>query len=175
MRVGYINMTQPHATCPEGLYKYTLGSLAVCDRQNISSEGCNSTFFSSNGLQYMKVCGLIRGYQYGTVDAIYPNWGSNEAQFIDSAYIDSTQGITSGPMLLVIVKMVLMTLTAPVMEVMRLHRIMLGKIIIVSLLQQLNLLQPCFIPMTHCGMVNSVITMNLLAAPLLKCRGLLKL
>ena len=29
MRVGYINMTQPHATCPEGLYKYTLGSLAL--------------------------------------------------------------------------------------------------------------------------------------------------
>ena len=58
MRVGYINMTQPQATCPEGLYKYTLGSLAVCDRQNIS------TFFSSNGLQYTKVCGQIRGYQY---------------------------------------------------------------------------------------------------------------
>ena len=44
---------------------------------------------------YMKVCGLIRGYQYGTVDAIYPNWGSNEAQFIDGAYIDGLS-ITHG-------------------------------------------------------------------------------
>lgn len=111
--------------------------------------------------------------------AIYPNWGLNEAQFIDGAYVDGlsiTHGINP--------RHHIWTYAAGNSEngthdancpCHGSNETTPGKIIIVSLLQQLKLLQTCFIPMTHCGMVNSVITMNLLAAPLLKCRGLLKL
>uniref|UniRef100_A0A1X7UQJ3 Uncharacterized protein n=1 Tax=Amphimedon queenslandica TaxID=400682 RepID=A0A1X7UQJ3_AMPQE len=93
-RVAYINMTEPNATCPEGLYQYNLDNKTLCDRNhNETGNGCSGTFFSTSGLRYTKVCGQVRGYQYGTIDGIYDNhYGSSH---INGAYVDGVS-ITHG-------------------------------------------------------------------------------
>ena len=93
MRVGYINMTEPGATCPTGLYEYTYGSKAFCDKSQSLANGCNSAFFSTFGLSYNKVCGQASAYQYGFPDGIYPNNGGSSS--IDGAYVDGIS-ITHG-------------------------------------------------------------------------------
>uniref|UniRef100_A0A1X7T6F4 Fibrinogen C-terminal domain-containing protein n=1 Tax=Amphimedon queenslandica TaxID=400682 RepID=A0A1X7T6F4_AMPQE len=74
MRIGYINMTEPGATCPQSLYTYTYGGKTLCDKHRYSGGGCSATFFSAIGLNYTKVCGQARGYQFGTPEGI--NGGS---------------------------------------------------------------------------------------------------
>uniref|UniRef100_A0A1X7V4F4 Fibrinogen C-terminal domain-containing protein n=1 Tax=Amphimedon queenslandica TaxID=400682 RepID=A0A1X7V4F4_AMPQE len=71
MRIGYINMTEPGATCPQGLYNYTYGNKTLCDKSHNLGGGCSATFFSAIGLNYTKVCGQARGYQLGTTDGVY--------------------------------------------------------------------------------------------------------
>ena len=91
-RVAYLNMTESGVTCPLGLslQEYNNTDHGVCGRQNISSAGCSSTIFSTLGLNYHKVCGQLRGYQYHTPDAFHK---LNEG--IDSYYVDGVS-ITYG-------------------------------------------------------------------------------
>ena len=95
-RVAYLNMTEPGATCPSGLTQtgYININHDVCGR---SGAGCNSTIFSTYTLNYTKVCGQIRGYQYYSPDAFGmggpgPPTGTND---IDSHYVDGVS-ITYG-------------------------------------------------------------------------------
>ena len=95
MRIGYVNMTEPGSTCPQGLYQYTIGGKTLCDRFNSSTSQCNATFFSSMGLNYTGVCGQVRGYEFGSfVDSFYPN-GNGGSQYIDGVYVDGVS-ITYG-------------------------------------------------------------------------------
>ena len=83
IRVAQLNMSEPGATCPPGLttlQNYSNIDHSLCGR---SSFGCNSTFFSTYGLNYTKVCGKVRGYQFGHTDAF--GTGTNN---IDSQYVD---------------------------------------------------------------------------------------
>ena len=52
-------------------------SLCWINVTNVYS-GCNSTFFSTYGLNYTKVCGRVRGYQYGYPEGficyMHPTW-----------------------------------------------------------------------------------------------------
>ena len=84
-RVAYLNMTEPGTTCPSGLTQteYININHDVCGRPNPSSAGCDSTFFSTYSLNYTKVCGHVRGYQYRSPDAF--NTGTTN---IDSYYVD---------------------------------------------------------------------------------------
>ena len=84
-RVTYLNMTEPGTTCPSGLTQtgYININHDVCGRPNPSSAGCDSTFFSTYSLNYTKVCGHVRGYQYRSPDAF--NTGTTN---IDSYYVD---------------------------------------------------------------------------------------
>ena len=91
MRIGYINMTEPGATCPQGLYNYTLGNKTLCDKSHALGYGCSATFFSAIGLNYTKVCGQARGYQLGTTDGIFNGGFLN----INGAYVDGLS-ITHG-------------------------------------------------------------------------------
>ena len=70
-RVAYLNMTEPGTTCPSGLTQtgYININHDVCGRPNPSSGGCYSTFFSACSINYTKVCGQMRGYQFATPDA----------------------------------------------------------------------------------------------------------
>ena len=84
LRVAYINMTQLDATCPQGLYNYIIGGKTLCDKSHSLGGGCSSTFFSVIGLNYTKVCGQVRGYQFGWPDAFYHGYSQN----IDGYYVD---------------------------------------------------------------------------------------
>ena len=92
-RVAYLNMTESGATCPPGLslQEYNNIDHGLCGRPSSSSSaGCNSTIFSTLGLNYYKVCGQVRGYQYYSPDGLAPlSYG------IDSYYVDGVS-ITYG-------------------------------------------------------------------------------
>ena len=82
IRVAQLNMSEPGATCPTGLTLQNYYNIdhSLCGR---SSYGCNSTFFSTYGLNYTKVCGKVRGYQFGHIDA-FSAGGFN----IDFTYVE---------------------------------------------------------------------------------------
>ena len=83
IRVAQPNMSEPGVTCPPGL---TLQNYNNIDHSlyGRSSSGCASTFFSTYGLNYTKVCGKVRGYQFGDDTASFSH-GSNN---IDLRYVD---------------------------------------------------------------------------------------
>ena len=91
-RVAYLNMTESDATCPPGfsLQQYNHIDHGLCGRPNTSSAGCSSTIFSTLGLKYYKVCGQLRGFQYGCPDAFHCL-----SKGIDSYYVDGVS-ITYG-------------------------------------------------------------------------------
>ena len=100
-RVAYVNMSQSGATCPQGLTQTTLSGLTLCGRMdgdyNVTTSnggGCQSTVFSTLGLNYSQVCGQLRGYQRGTPDAFRPYY-ANPSHTIDSVYVDGVS-ITYG-------------------------------------------------------------------------------
>ena len=66
-RVAFVNMRKPGSSCPPGLVQYDdIFDTSLCWINNGTFfYGCNSTIFSTNGLNYTKVCGQVRGYQYG--------------------------------------------------------------------------------------------------------------
>ena len=71
-RVAFVNMSVPGSSCPPGLVQYDdIFNTSLCyihERAYIGNSRavCNSTFFPPYGLSYTKVCGQVRGYQYGT-------------------------------------------------------------------------------------------------------------
>ena len=90
MRIAYLNMTQPGATCPEGLRARRYSNLdhQLCSRIG-DGGGCSSVYYPSP-VNYTKVCGQIRGYQYGSPDGAGPNLGNwtKPNTEIDQVYVD---------------------------------------------------------------------------------------
>ena len=72
-RVTFVNMSEPGSSCPPGLVQYdSIFNTSLCWINNGTIfDGCNSTFFSTYDLKYTKVCGQVRGYQYGYLGAFY--------------------------------------------------------------------------------------------------------
>ena len=81
-RVAFINMTDTSYNCPTGL-NLTSYSKRTCGRSHTTNGGCSSTTFSVGGLPYSRVCGRIRGYQFGATTAFF-----QYTQGIDSYYVD---------------------------------------------------------------------------------------
>ena len=63
-RVAFVNMTDPTMTCPTGLVERDFTASITRRLCSIDSTGCTSTFFSTYGLTYEKVCGRLIGYQF---------------------------------------------------------------------------------------------------------------
>ena len=82
-RVAFINMTDTSYNCPTGL-SLTSYSKRTCGRSHTTDGGCSSTTFSVGGLPYSRVCGRIRAYQFGVVDAFV----RGGTQGINSFYVD---------------------------------------------------------------------------------------
>ena len=78
--VAFINMTDTSYNCPTGL-NLTSYSKRTCGRLHTIPRGCSSTTFSVGGSPYSRVCGRIRGYQFGETTAFH-------ALGIDSYYAD---------------------------------------------------------------------------------------
>ena len=68
-RVTFINMTDTSYNCPTRL-SLTTYSKRTCGRSHPGA-GCSSTTFSVGGLPYSHVCGRIRAYKYGGMDACF--------------------------------------------------------------------------------------------------------
>ena len=68
MRMAYVNMTQSGATCPQGLNQTSYSNKSLCGN---NGNGCNSTVFPLL-VEYSKVCGQVRGYQYRAPLAFSP-------------------------------------------------------------------------------------------------------
>ena len=90
--MAYVNMSQSGTSCPQGLtQRIALLGNDYCGRNII---GCQSTVFPTHGLSYSRVCGRLRGYQYGGPDAF--NAGITEKYTsVDSNYVDGVS-ITYG-------------------------------------------------------------------------------
>ena len=73
------------------LQRFLNGS-SYCGRSIFA--GCQSTYFSTHGLSYSRVCGRLRGYQYGGPDAFNAGITNNFAS-VDSNYVDGAS-ITYG-------------------------------------------------------------------------------
>ena len=64
IRVAYVNMTQPGATCPQGLEQKSIDGSLYCGSKFSSGRGCRSAFLNTTD-SYQQVCGRVVGYQYG--------------------------------------------------------------------------------------------------------------
>ena len=82
-RVAFINMTDTSYNCPTGLSLTSYYSKRTCGRSHTTQGGCSSITFSVGGLPYSRVCGRIRGYQFGSPDAF-----GSQNQGIDGYYVD---------------------------------------------------------------------------------------
>ena len=82
-RVAFINMTDTSYNCPTGL-NLTSYSKRTCGRSHTTRGGCSSTTFSVGGLPYSRVCGRIRGYQFGATSGFLNRYN----QSINGYYVD---------------------------------------------------------------------------------------
>ena len=81
-----LDMTDPSQNCPNEfkLVSRSDPPLRTCRRPD-TNIGCTSTNFSTYGIEYSKVCGRIKSYHRGLLDAFFQH--SNN-QDIDSGYVD---------------------------------------------------------------------------------------
>ena len=68
MRVAYLDMTDTSQQCPEGFALITEPKRTCAPTDY---RGCTSILYHSHHIQYSKVCGRVRAYQYGTTVAFY--------------------------------------------------------------------------------------------------------
>ena len=90
-RVAFVNMTDTSYNCPTGL-NLTSYSKRTCGRSHTIDEGCSSTTFSVGDLPYSRVCGRIKGYQFGGTVAFY-----TANQDINNHYVDGVSLTHGGP------------------------------------------------------------------------------
>ena len=64
MRIGYFDMGGNLAECPEPLERFAVNGRWYCRR---TAAGCTSVHFSALGKNYTAVCGMVEGYQYGSM------------------------------------------------------------------------------------------------------------
>ena len=67
-RVFYLDMTDPHTTCPSG-WNMTGYSKRTCGRNSTGYGTCSSATFPVCGGEYSRVCGRIKAYQWGATIA----------------------------------------------------------------------------------------------------------
>ena len=82
MRIGYLNMSEPHTYCPDR-WREVRFPIRSCRRQIDSY--VNSVNYSSNGIPFSRVCGRILAYQYGTPEA-FAHY--TRSYTLDDRYVD---------------------------------------------------------------------------------------
>ena len=89
MRVASLDMRDSSSQCPSGLRQGdSCTSEPTCEIGTNSPSGkCSSNSYTSHGLNYSHVCGMIRAYQFRTVDAFGGNNRGMSAS-INSNYVD---------------------------------------------------------------------------------------
>ena len=92
-RVVYLDMTDPHTTCPSG-WNMTGYSKRTCGRNNTGLSTCSSATFPVSGGEYSRVCGRIKAYQWGGTVA-FESYHQNRVTTIDGAYVSGVS-VTHG-------------------------------------------------------------------------------
>ena len=71
-RIAHVNMSEPGASCPDGLFEKefndSLSWRTLCTINSWTEnlvDVCNSTTFSVHEIEYSQICGYVRGYQHG--------------------------------------------------------------------------------------------------------------
>ena len=90
MRIGYFDMEGNLAEYPEPLERFAVNGRWYC-RRTVSG-GCTSVHFSALGKNYTAVCGMVEGYQYGSMDGFVH---SNASKTPDDLYAEGIS-ITHG-------------------------------------------------------------------------------
>ena len=83
-RVVYLDMTDPHTTCPSG-WNMTGYSKRTCGRNSTGYPTCSSATFPVSGGEYSRVCGRIKAYQWGATIA-FAAYHNRWVTTIDGAY-----------------------------------------------------------------------------------------
>ena len=83
-RVVYLDMTDPHTTCPSG-WNMTGYSKRTCGRNSTGYYTSSSATFPVSGGEYSRVCGRIKAYQWGQTLAFY-SYHHRYVTTIDGAY-----------------------------------------------------------------------------------------
>ena len=83
-RIANINMTLPSSKCPRGLGMVTSPKRSC--RKTVDT-GSSSANFSTFGIPYSNICGMVIGYQYGSPDAFSP-YHSNRHYTVDNCFVD---------------------------------------------------------------------------------------
>ena len=84
MRVAYLNMTEPGASCPTSLRQINTPA-KLCGRR--TAPGCSSVTYPVDGIRYSKVCGQARGYQYYTTDGFKSSINDINSHYVDGVSI----------------------------------------------------------------------------------------
>ncbi len=79
--VADINMADPAQQCPSGYALNSDQNKRTCGR--VTDRSCDSAYFSTFGLEYSSVCGMIRAYQYGSTVAFYYGDRSLDQNYLD--------------------------------------------------------------------------------------------
>ena len=89
MRIGYFDMGSNLAECPEPLERFAVSGSWYCRRTALP---CTSVHFSALGKNYTAVCGMVEGYQYGSMDAFVPSTASKTPDDLYAEGIFITHG-----------------------------------------------------------------------------------
>ena len=92
-RVVYLDMTDPHTTCPSG-WNMTGYSKRTCGRISTGFRTCDSATFPVSGGEYSSVCGRIKAYQWG-VPLAFNTYHHGIVTTIDGAYANGVS-VTHG-------------------------------------------------------------------------------
>ena len=84
MRVAHINMTDPGHSCPQGLRYIAPSSKRMCIHSH-SGPGCSSVTFPPHGVNYTKVCGRARGYQFASTESFLGHYRYNQS--LEGSYV----------------------------------------------------------------------------------------
>ena len=86
-RIANINIAAGDP-CPSGRRRSTHSGVSYCRvvSDAFAQHACSSTYFSTSGTNYQRVCGRAKGYHKGETSAFFGNvnWGVP----IDSSYAD---------------------------------------------------------------------------------------
>ena len=86
MRVAELNMTDTSQQCPSNLVERNDNNIRRCEAINYYY--CSPTTYSTQNINYRKVCGRITGYQVGSTNAFWQYYNNQGSTTIDSTYVD---------------------------------------------------------------------------------------
>ena len=85
VRVAELDMTDTSQQCPSNLVERKGNNIRRCETM---IAGCSSTTYSTQIIDYTKVCGRITGYQVGTTNAFRQYYQNQGTTTINTTYVD---------------------------------------------------------------------------------------